>query len=277
MVLELPTLDKFKKRTIVTLVSAPKFFLAAFFWEAFSYACYSCTRETRYYFLTGFGSCLGIIIGHMSLFFIMTPESFLDEIITCVMYGISAFLGPSTTWQKIVNDSIDWHMNFTQAFFYMLTICTLLFWAALVCLRRVNFWADKHLGHHPNAEQMPHTLHSDFWLAVAVGSADAFFLGTIGNQLPGNWLAPMFGVNDSTPIAVAILKAATSALLGFAVSQTMQNCVLSKTWTDGSADNLDEQYLIEENDLRSTTAKTNPTATAGVAIEVKEVSKENRV
>lgn len=155
------------------------------------------------------------------------------------MLGLAVFLGPGTIWQRVVNDSADWNFSFTGGFFYMWPLSGLMFLASMTALRFLASRIQRYFFDHRirAVESVTRQFLHDACLAFSVGLGDAFFMGTSAEQFPtDNWLAPAFGVYNSTDPFVAMLLAGISTMIGFLIAQTFQNIVFPDCWADNTED-----------------------------------------
>ncbi|KAJ1401303.1 hypothetical protein B484DRAFT_458016 [Ochromonadaceae sp. CCMP2298] len=234
-VIVIADLETFKKRSYMLLFTLPKIFLCGFFWQAFSYATNASTTSPSFYFITGFGSGLGAFVGTL-LFSVEIVEGSLTltrlDVFHSVAYFFAIFLGSGTTWQKIVNDTQDYDMNFTTAFFYMWLLASVLFCSALTVLRHLHtlfVTAVRKQDKWDDVESVYQRFYFDVQLSLCVGIADAFFVGTVSGY-EGNWLS-FFGT-EGVPKAEAMAKAGASTLVGFTLLCVLQNVFLKYCWLD---------------------------------------------
>ena len=57
-----------------------------------------------------------------------------QEIFHACAYFCAIFFGSGTTWQRIVNDTIRYNMTFTESFFYMWLLSSLMFLTVLTVM-----------------------------------------------------------------------------------------------------------------------------------------------
>lgn len=240
-VFQLVDFEKFKSRCFVVLTVCPELFLCGFLWSGFSYACNCSSDSAAFFFATGFGSGMGALIGH-SLSHIEFVDGFptitRQEIFHACAFFCAIFFGSGTTWQRIVNDTIDYGMNFTQAFFFVWLMCFLLFLTVLTVMRFLNTqYTRQQINRVLHVEDDFMTVQQRFYfdvqLAASIAMADAFFVGTVtGVNNWNNWLSPAFGVYDSTHEFTAMCKSGGSTLVGFLVLQLVQNAIMKDCWVD---------------------------------------------
>lgn len=231
---------KFKQRCVETLRITPETFLCGFLWTGFSLASGYGTYSVHFYFIAGFGSGFGVLVGHSLMHTKIVggfPSISVQEVFHSVAYFFAIFLGSGTTWQRIVNDTLDYGMNFTESFFYMMLLSTLMFLAVLTAMRLLNTqYAKRELRKalHINDDFMTvqQRFYYDMQLASTIGMADAFFLGTVGNEYSNNWLGSAFVVHESTLPFEAMCKSGASTLTGFVIMQLFQNLILVDSWLD---------------------------------------------
>ncbi len=242
-------------------------FLSAFMWEGFGIASGYSIESTKYYFITGFGGGVGTIVGHVLVYAIIKGRdlSFLEELATGTLYGLSAFLGPSTIWQKVVNDTAEWGWSFTAAFFFMWLVSGLIFYANMIVFRVIAVIGSKYSNVLKIVEPAGQRLWSDLSLSISVGLGDAFFMGTDKVQFQdSNWLAPAFGTNENTEPFEAMMKAGTSVMLGFLIMQIVENIVFRLVWTD----DVQENANTHGDAIRMTQTDTSPVETSNCDVEV---------
>lgn len=266
-VFEIVDLDKFKNRCLSVLPACPKLFLCGFLWCAFSYVC-NCGDDTAsFYFSTGFGCGMGALIGHTAVnisFVDGYPTVSRDEIFHACAYFLAIFLGSGTTWQRIVNDTILYGMSFTEAFFFVWLMCFLLFLTVLTIMRFLNTqYTKKQLDEvlHVNDDFMTvqQRFYFDVQLSASVAMADAFFVGTITGVYSDNWLAPVFGIYDSTHKVEAMFLSGASTLSGFLLFQLFENIMFKECWVDPVQD--------ETADAAAKQVRVKSVTTAGVALK----------
>lgn len=136
-------------------------------------------------------------------------------------------------------------MNFTQSFFYMLALSPMMFLAVLTVMRLLNTqYAKDELSRALQISDdfmtVKQRFYYDIQLATTIGMADAFFLGTVGDEYSDNWLGPPFAVHATTVPLEAMCKSGASTLAGFAIMQLLQNMILVDSWLDP----VEEDVLI---------------------------------
>lgn len=233
-------IEKFKHRCIELLRITPETFLCGFLWTGFSIASGCGTYSVLFYFSAGFGSGLGALVGHAFMNGNIDrgfPAISRQELFHSVAYFFAIFLGSGTTWQRIVNDTLDYDMNFTESFFYMLCLSSMMFLAVLTVMRMLNTQYTKAelnrtLQINNNFMTVQQRFYYDMQLATTIGMADAFFLGTVGDEYSDNWLGPAFAVHATTLPLEAMCKSGASTLAGFAIMQLLQNMILVDSWLD---------------------------------------------
>jgi hypothetical protein len=182
--------EKFKLRFFCLLSSCPEVFLSGFLWQAFGLACGCENTATSYFFMTGFGGALGAGIGHICSRLtiedgsLVLPKRARNRALATFA---AMFLGSATSWQKVVNDTNDYGMNFTQAFFFIFSTSFVLFLTTLAVLRAVGYVLKFHfIGAEKYGESVQMRFYYDAQIAMSVAMADAFFLGIITSQLVQN-------------------------------------------------------------------------------------------
>ena len=234
--MELASASKFVRRSYDMIYTFPKIFLCGFLWEGFGLACKCSVRATSFYFMTGLGGAIGTSTGHILAYVIPNIRSgkWKDELWQAALYGLAIFLGPGTTWQKIVNDCADWNIDFNAGLIYMWGVSAILFSCSLMGLRFLNeHLLVKVLGLQTNIATAKEKYYYDAFLAISVGLADAVFVGTVTGWGTGeNWLGPAFGVHPDTLPLVGMIKSGASTLVGFICAQLIQNMIVKDCWLD---------------------------------------------
>eukprot|EP01031_Cornospumella_fuschlensis_P029517 gene29517-35625_t len=232
--LSVPSRTRMYNRFFESAISLPKMFLSGFLWEGFGLASGMDTEYTGYYFMTGLGGGIGTLFGHVLVYYFVKGESFnlFEESIKGSLYGMSAFFGPSTLWQKLVNDMDEWGWSFTSAFFFMWFISGLVFYVSMMSFRCLAQVLSIYIPAFKVVEPVQERLKSDLTLSLSVGLGDAFFLGTAVNQFPPNGLTDAFGVGDNTEAFEGMMKAGTSVIVGFSIMQIVENLLWRTVWTD---------------------------------------------
>eukprot|EP01039_Chlorochromonas_danica_P010641 gene10641-11797_t len=236
--MKVPSRHRLANRFYESALSIPKMFLCAFLWEGFGLGSGYASESVDFYFITGLGGGVGVLVGHLLAFAVAKGKDFKwqEELTRGSLYGISVFLGPATLWQKIVNDTDEWGWSFTGAFFFMWLIASLTYFASMTFFRAVAEIGSKHLPILKVVEPPSLRIWSDFSLSISVGLGDAFFMGTVPDQFNHNWLAPAFGVHDDTETFLAMLKSGLSVLIGFLIMQVVENLIFKSAWTDDAQD-----------------------------------------
>lgn len=232
--------NKFKQRCLTVLQVAPEIFLCGFLWSGFSVACDCGTETNSFYFMTGFGSGLGALFGHI-LTHITFDNGFpivtRQELFHACAYFCAIFFGSGTTWQRIVNDTIRYDMTFTESFFYMWLLSSLMFLTVLTVMRFLNTQYTKSqfskvLQIEDDFMDVQHRFFFDVQLCSVIGFADAFFVGTVTGEYTNNWLGPAFGVHESTSTIDGMCKSGAATLVGFLIMQTVLNMIMKDCWLD---------------------------------------------
>jgi hypothetical protein len=203
--------------------------------------------------MTGFGGALGAGIGHIcSLLTIEDGSLVLPKRARnrALATFAAMFLGSATSWQKVVNDTNDYGMNFTQAFFFIFSTSFVLFLTTLAVLRAIGYVLKFHfIGAEKYGESVQMRFYYDAQIAMSVAMADAFFLGTVSGMYNDNGLGGLFGVTSDTPKFESLIKSGAAVLLGFITSQLVQNLVLKDCWIDRPPSQALElkEPLVESN------------------------------
>lgn len=133
-------------------------------------------------------------------------------------------------------------MTFTESFFFMWAMSGLLFLSMITVLRIINnqlyniFFKEEEY-YFPDRVKMKKRFLYDIQLAMGVGMADAFFVGTEGGYYSDNWLGHWFALYPDTPVWKAMLLSGTCTTMGFLLCQNIQNIISKDNWID---------HLIEE-------------------------------
>jgi hypothetical protein len=187
-----------------------------------------------------------------------------QEVFHAFAYFCAAFFGSGTTWQRIVNDTIRYGMNFTEAFFYVWLLCFLLFQTVLTVLRFLNTrYTKKRLNQAFGVDDflsVRRRFFFDIQLSLSIACADAFFVGTVTGVYRGtNWLAPAFGVYPSTHKLEAMAKSGASTLVGFLVLQLLENAIMKDCWVDPmEAEEKEPRPTISETGVNMTEMTKSP-------------------
>ena len=252
--------DKYMKRAFSLSVVCIEIFLCGFLWCGMGYACRCGHNSTAFFFATGFGSGMGALVGHL-LPQIRIENGFptvsKQEIFHACAYFCAIFLGSGTTWQRVVNDTFDYGMTFTESFFYVWVISFLLFLTILTLMRLLNTKYSKKqfkefLNINNDFDTVRERIYYDIQLCISTGLADAFFLGTVVGEYHNNWLGPILAIHDETHELEAMIKSGASTVMGFLISQLLQNAIVKDSW-------LDEETVVSTT--ATTTTTSNGTAT----------------
>jgi hypothetical protein len=230
--------ETFKKRSLYLLRTMPEVFLCGFLWQGFSLMTNANTYSTTFYFLTGLGSGLGAFVGSLlsNIKIVEGTPSLrkLDMFHSCAFF-LAILFGSGTTWQRIVNDTKDYNMNFSASFFYMWLMSTLLFCTVLTVMRRLHTaWIEHVRKQDPwdDVQSVSTRFYYDVQLSLCVGLADAFFVGTVKGVYDDNWLGGAFGTTSSTPVFESMSKAGASTCVGFTLLCFIMNGVVKYHWLD---------------------------------------------
>ena len=232
---EIPTWEKFKYRCFILYVLClPEVFLGGALWEGFGYACNCNIDSPSYFFSTGFGGGLGALVGHLITSITLSDDGYpiipRIEVFHSIAYFFAILFGSGTTWQRIANDTKDYNMTFTESFFFMWTMSALLFLSMITVLRIINYqlynvFFKEEDYYFPDRVKMKKRFLYDVQLAMGIGLADAFFVGTEGGFYTDNWLGHWFAVYPDTPVWKAMLMSGACTTIGFYCARTF------KTWS----------------------------------------------
>jgi hypothetical protein len=227
--------SKLYSRMLALLRVSQDIFFSGFLWQGFSLATSCDSNTTAYFFITGFGSGVGAMFGHIIsnlTFKDNKPQLSSAVLLNSIAYFFALFLGTGTAWQKIVNICVNHGYNFVQTFFFVWMVTFLLFFATITILRTGNSLVKETFKLENEFETSLRRLYFDLQLAISVGLADAFFVATIKDTFPDNTLSPVFGVDSDTNAFTAMVVAGSSCLTGFVISQVVQNTILVDSWLD---------------------------------------------
>jgi hypothetical protein len=220
--------DTIRHRMTDTLVFAPSIFFASFCWEGFGLIATSCdnvtTTDGAYYILTGIGDLVGSTIWTLGFIGMQTYLIGCDHLaydLGCALHlGLSSSLVAGTLWQFSVNQVSDRSTDFTSVFFLVFLLNGFaFFYCAHVLVRYLNVYLIPECYQLHISPPSAAVLLDDLTLALALGTADAFFAGTEGSLDPGNWLS-CFGVYDNTPVLTAMCLAGASSFCGFIIGKS---------------------------------------------------------
>jgi hypothetical protein len=203
--MEFPHLDKLKFRFLQTFAAVPKIFLGGFLWEGFALACKCSTYDSSFYWMTGVGSAIGVLVGHVlgQAMYQRASFSIFEETTLAVLYGFCVLFGTGTAWQRIVNDAVAYNMNFNQAFFFMWILAFLLFFASVTFFRKVTELCADKMNQKAVFAHISSSLYCDLLFSFSIGLGDAFFIGTAAPvTFSGNWLDARFAVYSNTPTGI---------------------------------------------------------------------------
>ena len=222
-------------RTITTLIQSPKLFFSAFFWMAFAdlsiFLGYN-DRSSLYSLLTGIGDFVGVIIGGVLIIVVFqySGKDFYTELHNTIHIAICSGIVAGSLWQVTINWSVDQNMNFNESFWLVTSFSFSSFFVSMVLLRFLNQYLPYQLC-IKNVNGL--SVYNDFLLAISLGVADGFFVGTESTDFPDDdWLIA-FGISEVTPEFTGMCLAGSVVLCGFLLAQTVQNIFLSETWVDG--------------------------------------------
>lgn len=209
-----------QRRLKPAVISSPKFFFAAFFWEAFGYA--ATARGANlvsacYFLMTGLGTLVGFLLTSFAIIALTKWGSSKDDLITEVHGGVVVFcvamFTAGTLWQIAVNISIYHEFDFTGAFFFVYFICGLAIFGCVLLVRSLNEYLLPQGSKFRFSGFNTQTIRQDFTVALCGGAADAFFVGT-EDRFSDSWLRG-FQVDRSTPTFSAICLAGASGFCGY--------------------------------------------------------------
>lgn len=232
---EVSSYDKFVSRLILLLWSLPEVFLSGFLWQGFATASGYEVTSTEYFFFTGLGGGLGAMFGHILFrFSIVDGVPMLPRRARNKAFAnfIAMFLGSATAWQKVANDTRNLNMNFAEAFFFVWFVSFTIFLTTLAVLRGINSLLKYYWKIENDMDTVLQRFYYDVQLSISVSLADAFFVATLSGYYTDNTMGGIFGVNGDTPAFEGMMKSGTAAVLGFTISQLVQNAVVADCWID---------------------------------------------
>jgi hypothetical protein len=244
----------YKWRLYNMLFNLPGMFLSGFFWQGMSYAYIDNYPGTNadtagFYFMTGLGSGIGTGLGQILCNFqvfsvtgLMLPKLPSEQFFHGICYGLACFLGSSTIWQALVNCSLHYSWSFVETFFFVFWFSSMTFWLSLMVWRfctAIIFPTSSHihLSESSLASERDYLLVErvimDLQIALSVGMADAFFLGTLADTWSDNFLDRPFGVPAEMGRFRGMCRAGASTVLGFTIMQLLQNYIVGHLcWLD---------------------------------------------
>lgn len=225
-----------RRRLKAMIILSPKFFFAAFFWQAFGYLALFVAKtnpvSAGYYLMTGLGTLLGFLLSSFVIIVITkneaSREEFISEFHNSVLVASAGGITAGTLWQVAVNFSINSHFNFSGAFFFVYLMSAVMNFLCAMSIRLINEYYTPERFKFRLSPLVAQTVHQEFTLALCVGAADAFFVGTDDRMLNYSWLS-VFRVSRTTPTISALCLAGASALTGYLVCLS----VVSVLWADG--------------------------------------------
>lgn len=217
-------------------VTVSKLFPAGYGWQTAS-----CIAEdmgmsatgTDFALMTGVGDFVGVFFGH-TLYF-ATKKVVYDSSIDLNETAQTGFLLASaafcsgTAWQPTVNALTDAGLEFVGVATGTGLITGTIFFLGLRAGRII--WPKLGMGHI--AEGNSSNLTDDAALSLSIGGATGCFVGTDIGQV-GNFIRPLFGVEDGMSTVAGAIKAGSSTGFGFAAVQSLQNFVTpaDRCWVD---------------------------------------------
>lgn len=223
-------------------VAVSKIFPAGFGWQ---YA--SCIAEAQLGFAadsmqfalcTGVGDGVGVMVGHTTYYALkkaVTGDTNIDvgvQAQTGLLLGSAAFCSGSV-WQPTVDMLTASGMSFTSVATGTTMICGIAFYAGLRMFRLI-YGKGGILGMSGVEDNSYSNLKADALLSLSIGGATGAFVGTDVSFGDGNWLRPLFGIEDGTADLLGAVTAGASTGTGFLAFQTCQNVVEreGKNWVD---------------------------------------------
>lgn len=248
---EICSWEKFKFRTFLLLIQTPEVFLCGFCWTGFGYLCACNTDSVDYFFSTGFGSAMGAFVGHLLTSIVRSDDGWpmipRIEVFHSIAYFFAILFGSGTTWQRIVNDTKDYGMNFTESFFFMWSMSMLLFITIITILRVINLQIVNFCTveqFYFDTVKVKKRFLFDIQLAISIALADAFFVGTEHGYYSDNWLGGAFSITSDTHAGVAMIKSGLATTCGFLASQVVQNIISKDNWIDHVWDESEPDTLL---------------------------------
>jgi len=169
------------------------------------------------------------------------------EVFHSIAYFFAILFGSGTTWQRIVNDTKDYGMNFTESFFFMWSMSMLLFITIITILRIINLQIVNFCSveqFYFDTVKVKKRFLFDIQLAISIALADAFFVGTEHGYYSDNWLGGAFSITPDTHAGVAMIKSGLATTCGFLASQVVQNFISKDNWIDHVWDESEPDTLL---------------------------------
>jgi hypothetical protein len=239
---ELASIPLLQKRIYTMLLFSPKFFCASFTWEGFGFAAMASggnSTSAGYYFMTGLGTMLGVVFAS-AIIIAFTKlggprDDLIAEIHSTLFVGLAAGITAGTLWQVSVNISIDGGYTFSGAFFFVYFMSSLSYFTSASLMRYINGNLLPSAWRFMLAPFSTQVICQELTLALSVGAADAFFVGTDDRVLNYGWLKA-FNVYGDTNTFAALCLAGASAFCGFLICQTVLNFFVGQgnLWLDES-------------------------------------------
>jgi hypothetical protein len=222
--------------TVEVIVS--KIFPAGFGWQAGSVmaADLGYASDSLVFALsTGVGDALGVLLGHSAYYgckkALIGSENInmTKEVQTGMFLGSAAFCS-GTVWQPLVLFLQGTGLNFNGVMLGTWLGCGTAFYLGL---RANRILLPRFLSHvDPCTEE---NKGKDAALAVSIGGATGFFVGTDTAYLPTqNFLIDIVGIHSGTPSLPSCVIAGSSTSLGFMTAQSGLNVLYpaGKCWND---------------------------------------------
>jgi len=218
-------------------VAASKIFPAGAGWQTASIVAGNAgfaSNSLAFFATVGLGDLLGVFIGHTLYQFLkkkITGDQSIvmrDQLQIATLLGGAAFFSGSM-WQPALNAMQALGLSFNGCFTGVGVLCTVAFFAGLRIWRRLlaPTMSAVERKSYPNQK-------ADTQLAIAIGVATAFFVGTDVSFGSANWLAPVVGITGAMSNLVGICIAGLSTTLGFMAAQVAMTAALpqDKCWID---------------------------------------------
>lgn len=218
------------------LTAASKIFLGGFFWQVLYVVATAAElpHEIMIFASCGFGEALGVVLGLAILEFLASkgvtenpPVPFnLESFRVAATQLACAAFSSGTVWQPALNFSQNNGLNFEFAMAFVGVVCATCFFLGMQLGRIVTNSLAR-----ARSEENLKTM--DATLAVSVGYATAFFVGT-DSGYTANWLQPAVGeraIYNASEFFEDCLRAGFSTFLGFSFCQIF---LLNWTSRDGA-------------------------------------------
>eukprot|EP00466_Bigelowiella_natans_P009116 jgi/Bigna1/53668/estExt_Genewise1Plus.C_220132 len=212
-------------------VIASKVFWAGFGWQGSSIVADKLgfsAESLAFAGTTGAGEALAVLAGHSLFYTVVKGSDASKEVPTALWLGTGTFFS-GTAWQPVVNALVSLTDNFFPAVAAGTMIaCGSAFYAGLRVGRAL--WGET-LG-LPVAERDYENLNSDAGLSVAIGGATAMFVACDPSAAMNVFAVP-FGVLESDPNILGMIKAGGATATGYGIVQAWQNFFpRGRNWMD---------------------------------------------